>query len=172
MLRLTIHLWMKISAEIQCNAQNTMQISPKIRYKFIILIRNNRLGTLHSLHGNHIGNHCESINYNSIASSPLGEWGEPTTKSIVLFSHFLIGISNGFKNPAGLWWLAFTFWQIPHKATYFAIINHYPLPPEDLLQIQIHLVSPRCTIYGMRWVSLKITIFTSAFCGTHRWRPK
>ena len=144
-----------------------MQTSPKIRYIFIILIRNNRLGTLHSLHGNHIGNHCESINYNSIASSPLGEWGEPTTKFIVMFSHFLIGISNGFNNPAGLWCLAFTFWQIPHKATYFAIINHYPLPPLCFKSWYI-LVSPGCTIYGVRWASLKISIFAIALCGTQR----
>jgi len=37
-----------------------------------------------------------------IASLLLGEQGKPTTKSMVMFSHFHIGISSGFNNPAGL----------------------------------------------------------------------
>jgi len=37
-----------------------------------------------------------------IAYLPLGERGKPTTKSMILFSHFLIEITNGFNNPVGL----------------------------------------------------------------------
>jgi hypothetical protein len=37
-----------------------------------------------------------------IASLPLGERGNPTTKSMVMFPNFHVGISNGFNNPAGL----------------------------------------------------------------------
>ena len=47
--------------------------------------------------------------------------GNPSTKSIVMCSHFHSGINKGFNNPDGLWCSILTCWQVRHSATNFAI---------------------------------------------------
>jgi hypothetical protein len=47
--------------------------------------------------------------------------GKPTMKSILISSHFHMGIDNGWSTPADFKWLAFIWWQVSHLATYLAI---------------------------------------------------
>ena len=44
--------------------------------------------------------------------------GNPTTKSIDIFSHFHWGTGNGCNNLGYLWCFALTYWQVRHYDTY------------------------------------------------------
>ena len=61
-----------------------------------------------------------SVNFSivtHIASWFFWDWGYPTTKSIVMCSHFHFGTGNGCKSPLGLWCSALTYWQIRNLDT-------------------------------------------------------
>jgi hypothetical protein len=47
--------------------------------------------------------------------------GKPTMKSILISSHFHMGIDNGWSTPAYFKWLAFIRWQVSHSSTYLAM---------------------------------------------------
>jgi hypothetical protein len=46
---------------------------------------------------------------------------KPKMKSILMSSHFHVGIDKGWSTPADFKWLAFILWQVPHSDTYFAM---------------------------------------------------
>jgi hypothetical protein len=46
---------------------------------------------------------------------------KPTMKSIIMSSHFHIGINKGWNIPADFKWLAFILWKVSHSDTYFDI---------------------------------------------------
>jgi hypothetical protein len=47
--------------------------------------------------------------------------GKCTIKSILMSSHFHIGIDKGWSTPADYKWLAFILLQVSHSDTYFAM---------------------------------------------------
>jgi len=56
-----------------------------------------------------------------IASCRFWVLGNPTIKSMVIWSHFQMGIGKGCHKPPGFWCSVVTLWQIRHRATYSAM---------------------------------------------------
>ena len=61
-----------------------------------------------------------------IALFPLGLLGRPTTKSMVILSHFHSGIGSGCSSPAVLWCSALTCWHTRQRTTNRAISLFIP----------------------------------------------
>ena len=76
-------------------------------------------------------------------SNPACVLGKPTTKSIVMCSHFHWGIYNSWSNSDGLWYSALIYWHVKHwetkVATCFFISGHQ----KCLLKFLYILVAPR-----------------------------
>ena len=55
----------------------------------------------------HLGGFVHTVQIVFIPSAS----GNPVTKSIATWSHFLFGSSNGMSVPVGFWWLDFSIWH-------------------------------------------------------------
>jgi hypothetical protein len=65
--------------------------------------------------------------------------GKPIMKSILMSSHFHMGIDNGWSTPDDFKWLAFILWQVSHSATYLAISTFILDHQKLLFKILVHL---------------------------------
>ena len=61
-----------------------------------------------------------------IESKPRVHLGNPTTKSMVMCSHFYTEIGRLCNKPVGLWCSILTYWQVKHLATNSAISFFIP----------------------------------------------
>ena len=77
-----------------------------------------------------IGKKCADLVRRStiiqMALQPLGEFSNPTTKSIVMCSHFHSGIGSDCSNSTGLGCFALTCWHCRHYDTNSAISFFIP----------------------------------------------
>jgi hypothetical protein len=64
-----------------------------------------------------VGDLCESINDNPNRVYPFAVLGNPTIKSILMSSHFHVGIGNDCNGPAVFMCMALTRLQVSHLAT-------------------------------------------------------
>lgn len=101
-----------------------------------------------------------------IAFCPLADLGNPTTKSVAIFSHFHSGMSNGFNNPAGLWCSALTYWHTMHFATNEPILLFIFLHQNVFRRSRYIFVPPGCMAYGVEWAFSNISFLKTSSFGT------
>ena len=94
-------------------------------------------------------------------------FGRPTTKSIVILSHFHSGMGILWSVLLGLWCSYFTCWQFGHLATKSTMSRFILLHQKCFFRSRYILVAPGCIEYLELCASVRIVLIKSSTRGTH-----
>jgi hypothetical protein len=88
-------------------------------------------------------------------------------RSIPISSHFHSGIFKGCSSPTGLWYSAFTLWQVSHNDTYSAMSHFIPYHQYQVFKSLYILVLPGWIEYAESWASRSMSSLSCFRLGTH-----
>jgi hypothetical protein len=95
--------------------------------------------------------------------------GNPKIKSILMSSHFQLGIFKVWRGPADHRWSSFTLWQVSHVVTYLAI-SFFILVHQNLFWRPCYILLLLGWIeYLDKWASSNIFLRRVWSFGTTRW---
>jgi hypothetical protein len=99
---------------------------------------------------------------------PCEVWGQPTMKSMQMFSHFHSGMLKGCRFSVGLKWSALILRQVSHSDTNFAISRFILVHQKFFFKFWCILLVPRSIEYHEQWTSSMILWRSSMSFGTMR----
>ena len=91
----------KTKSELGTSIRNDGQRNPMKTHNLINVDSCIIFGSISRLNGNKVGRFCQPIHNNHIESFSLRVRGNPTTKSILMASHFRVGTSMIWVKPPG-----------------------------------------------------------------------